>query len=337
MNKKKDNENYMKLLTEISSIYENTRTAFVRMYWTIGKYIVEVEQKNREKGEYGDYLTTRLAEDLTEKYGKGFSKTNLSNMRLFYRTYSIDQISDRLDWSSYVTLISVKDDSERKLLEERAVNEKLKYHELKKIASTFRKEKQHRSSGKNLPVPVRGLLNRYSLPGPAGVSLPENTILVDCGFNILKEVPVKKPGNFAGTKFISRGEKGGTPVIESADDVTPSLLYTYRAVVEKVIDGDTIRVVVDCGFGTHTRQKLRLKSIDCPELDTPGGKKAKRYVEQALKGLPFVIVKTYKSDKYDRYLTDLFYLPGVHGPEEVAAGGRFLNSELVERGLAVVY
>ncbi len=337
MNKKTDNENYLKLLSDISSIYEKARTAFVMIYWTIGKYIMEVEQKNLSRSEYGEYLIQRLSSDLTEKYGKGFSVSNLKNMRLFNRTYEKSQISGQLDWSNYVTLLSIKEDSKRKLLEERAINEKLNYLELKKLASTFRNKKQNMSSGENLPEPVRGRLNTYSLPGPAGDPLPENTILVDCGFKILREVPVKNPGNFAGTKIISRGGRGRTPVIEPANHIKPELLYTYRAVVEKIIDGDTIRVLIDCGFGTRTRQKLRLRGIDCPELDTPEGRKAKRYVERVLKELPFVVVKTYKSDKYDRYLTDLFSLPGTEDPERVAAEGNFLNNELIAKGLAVIY
>jgi endonuclease YncB( thermonuclease family) len=106
--------------------------------------------------------------------------------------------------------------------------------------------------------------------------------------------------------------------------------------VERVVDGDTLWVVVHCGFNSFTRQKLRLRGIDTPELGSPEGEKSKRFVEKRLKGLPFVVIKTYKSDKYDRYLTDLFFLPGVRDPERVAAEGRFLNREVVEKGGGVV-
>jgi endonuclease YncB( thermonuclease family) len=335
MNKKTDNENYLKLLSDISLIYERARLTFVMMYWTIGKYILEEEQKNLSRSEYGEKLISRLSGDLTEKYGKGFSNTNLKYMRLFYKSYKKSQLSDQLDWSSYVTLISVSDQKERKLLEERAINEKIPYTELRKLASAFKKEKRNTPPEENLPGPVRGRLNTYSLPDSTGT--PKNTLLVDCGFRILREVPVKNRDDFEGREFISCRDNKSSLVLEPADNVKPEILYTYSAVVEKVIDGDTIRVDVDCGFGTRTRQKLRLRGIDCPELDTPEGKRAKRHVERALKGLPFVVVKTYKSDKYDRYLTDLFYLPGADEPKQVAAEGRFLNSELVKKGLAVIY
>ena len=85
-----------------------------------------------------------------------------------------------------------------------------------------------------------------------------------------------------------------------------------------------LRVVVDLGFDTTTRQYIRLKGIDCPELEKDSatkkadpslnrttirggeGQAAKRFVENALQGLEFVTVKTSRSDKYDRYLADVF-------------------------------
>ena len=100
---------YDKLFNDISSLYETTRLAIVKMYWSIGQYIIVVEQKNNIKAPFGKKLLFRLSKDLSVKYGKGFSMTNLRNMRLFYRTYPIHQISDELEWSNYVALLTVKD------------------------------------------------------------------------------------------------------------------------------------------------------------------------------------------------------------------------------------
>lgn len=49
-----------------------------------GKYIVEYEQSGREKAEYGSSLLSKLVADLKNRYGKGFSKSNVYLMRLFY-------------------------------------------------------------------------------------------------------------------------------------------------------------------------------------------------------------------------------------------------------------
>ena len=86
-------------------------------------------------------------------------------------------------------------------------------------------------------------------------------------------------------------------------------------------------------------QKLRLRGIDCPELDTEEGRRAKRFVESRLKGCDFIVVKTYKdrTDRFDRYLADVFYLPGAGDPSLVAREGTYLNQELLNEHLALPY
>ena len=82
---------------------------------------------------------------------------------------------------------------------------------------------------------------------------------------------------------------------------------------------------------------MRFNRIDTPEINTPEGQRAKRYVEKALKPLDFFIVKTYKHDKYTRYLVDIFFLPAETDPQSVADKGRFLNQELLNQGLAKIW
>ena len=328
---------YQKLFYNISSLYEKARLTFVKMYWHIGKYIVEVEQKNKLKGEYGEFLTTRLSKDLTEKYGKGFSKTNIHNMRLFYRTYSIDQISDRLEWSNYVTLLTVKDTEKRSSLEERVLNERLTYNQLRNIVLLEYSNKNKSNSHHKIGLEYnRGLLYAYSLIDPAKLACSDGVIVVDCGFNVWKSILVKYDEEFVNEKFITSKKNKASFNIKPATDITSYQIYTYKAYIEKIIDADTLWVIIDCGFYTFTRQKLRLRGIDAPELNIQEGKKAKRYVERVLKKSSFVIIKTYKSDKYDRYLSDIFYLPGEDDKEKVCNEGKFLNQELVDRELAVV-
>jgi endonuclease YncB( thermonuclease family) len=88
---------------------------------------------------------------------------------------------------------------------------------------------------------------------------------------------------------------------------TTAGLYTYKAHIERVIDGDTIKVQIDLGFDIWNRQTLRLRGIDAFELNTGAGKRGKEFVEAALKHEPFVTIKTSREDKYDRYLADVFY------------------------------
>ena len=89
--------NYNNLISQIGDLLQQGRrqaayavnNILVQTYWQIGKYIVEFEQGGLEKSEYGSKLLDRLSKDLTMKYGKGFSRSNLMYMRKFYSVFSI--------------------------------------------------------------------------------------------------------------------------------------------------------------------------------------------------------------------------------------------------------
>lgn len=108
-------------------------SAMLESYWHIGQHIVEYEQKGNEKAEYGSNLLTRLAKDLTNKYGKGFSHSNLIYIRKFYLTYQKSQtVSDFLTWSHYVELLKIDDPLERSFYEKQSVLENWGVRELKR-------------------------------------------------------------------------------------------------------------------------------------------------------------------------------------------------------------
>ncbi len=124
-------------------------------------------------------------------------------------------------------------------------------------------------------------------------------------------------------------------------------LYTYKAVIERVIDGDTLLAHVDLGFHVWTSQRLRLRGINTEELNdnviasSEGAKQspdraeqAKQFVEEKLSHLEFVVIKTYRTDKYGRYVADIFYHPTLQKKEEIAEKGFFLNQQLLDAGLA---
>ena len=83
--------------------------------------------------------------------------------------------------------------------------------------------------------------------------------------------------------------------------------YTYTAYLQEVIDGDTFWVALDAGLGGIARQKLRLRGIDCPEIDTPEGEVAKLFVETVLKGISSLTVYTSRNATHDRYEADVFF------------------------------
>ena len=132
---------YRELLERISRRYVQGQAQAVRSVnetiietnWQIGKYIVEYEQKGNTKAKYGSRLLENLSRDLTLLHGRGFSRPNLNNMRLFYVRYPICQtLSDKLSWSHYCELIKISDDTERSFYLQQNLFENWSVHELKR-------------------------------------------------------------------------------------------------------------------------------------------------------------------------------------------------------------
>jgi predicted nuclease of restriction endonuclease-like (RecB) superfamily len=108
------------------TVVQSVNKTIVDTYFEIGRLIVEEEQNGKSKAEYGKNLIPELSNKLTTEFGKGFSTTNLKQMRTFYLTYSKGQtVSDefRLSWSHYLMLMRIDNVEERKFYEiETAVN-----------------------------------------------------------------------------------------------------------------------------------------------------------------------------------------------------------------------
>jgi predicted nuclease of restriction endonuclease-like (RecB) superfamily len=88
---------YTGLLTAVVELLEEARRASARSvnkimtatYWEIGRRIVEQEQHGRKRADYGEALIERLSSDLTVRFGRGFSRSNLWQMRDFYSAWPI--------------------------------------------------------------------------------------------------------------------------------------------------------------------------------------------------------------------------------------------------------
>jgi predicted nuclease of restriction endonuclease-like (RecB) superfamily len=90
---------YDGLIGGISKLLEESRRATARAingvltatYWEVGRRIVHFEQGGKARAEYGAELLKRLGEDLTGRFGRGFSKRNLEQMRAFFLSWEIAQ------------------------------------------------------------------------------------------------------------------------------------------------------------------------------------------------------------------------------------------------------
>ena len=72
-------------------VIQTVNHTMVLTYFEIGKMIVEEEQNGKERVDYGSQLLSGLSGSLTQEFGKGFSITNLQQMRQFYTVYSKQQ------------------------------------------------------------------------------------------------------------------------------------------------------------------------------------------------------------------------------------------------------
>ena len=112
---------------------QSVNQILVQTYWEIGKQIVEYEQNGDERAEYGSELLDRLSKDLKLRYGRGFSRRNILDMRCFYKLYQIRQtLSAELSWSHYVEFLSVENDLARGFYEKQCINEKWSVRELRR-------------------------------------------------------------------------------------------------------------------------------------------------------------------------------------------------------------
>lgn len=139
-------DTYATVLSTVVELMEAARRAAARSvnaimtatYWEIGRQIVELEQRGESRAEYGKQIIERLAKDLSDRFGRGFQKTNLFQMRAFYLTYphlgqsfSADNLSPEifqtlsgkfpLPWSHYAKLLSVKSPEARSFYEAEAL------------------------------------------------------------------------------------------------------------------------------------------------------------------------------------------------------------------------
>ena len=144
------------LVSEIKGILDTSRQNVAKAvnnellvaYWKIGEIIVRYEQNDKVRAAYGDKTLKQLSKTLTEEFGKGFSRSNLQNMRLFYLNYPKCQtVSGKLSWSHYCELLSISDENKRSFYEKEAINSNWSVRELKRQIDTSLYERLLLSKG----------------------------------------------------------------------------------------------------------------------------------------------------------------------------------------------
>lgn len=83
-------------------------------------------------------------------------------------------------------------------------------------------------------------------------------------------------------------------------------LYTYKAKCTKVIDGDTLDIIIDFGFNTYGKRRVRLLGVDTPERSQMNYKEATQFTRNCVENKD-VFIQTYKSDGFGRYLAKVWF------------------------------
>ena len=166
------NTNFLQSVADVlEAARKNVRTAvnisMVYAYYEIGRLIVEEEQRGKGRAIYGDKVIAELSRYLTQQFGKGFSVTNLKQIRRFYKVYSNDQIgqmvSDQfvnypltntgrrfyLSWSHYLVLMRIDNVDERHFYEIEAANNGWSVSELRRQRDSSLYERLLLSSDKD--------------------------------------------------------------------------------------------------------------------------------------------------------------------------------------------
>jgi hypothetical protein len=293
--------------------------ARVRAYWQTGRYVQEHIFFQKGKADYGKRTVLRLSEELE------IDGTELWRMVQFAEKFQILGRGRILTWSHYRVLITVSDEKKMFALADRAFKEEWTRDELRKKIRLDRLFQPARLKlVKLLDVPKLGLFNTYQIKAPGDVGWPQkDALLLDHGFRSFLELTKKESHGLKAEDVV---ECCGEKLLKNGRTVKD--LYTYKAYLEKVIDADTYWVAMGTGLRGVAHQKLRLQGIDCPEIDTPEGKAAKKFVETLLSGAPYLTVLSHKNDNHDRYEADVFF-------EDKTGKQVYLNNLLLEKGHAV--
>lgn len=138
------------LLNAQTKLYAAVNSAMVQAYWEIGQEIHKACEENDRAG-YGKKLLKYLSEQLTKEFGKGFTVSNLKNMRQFYRTFPIRQtLSGELSWSHYILLMRIEDENARQFYSVECSKSHWSVRQLKRQIGTFYYERLLASRDKDL-------------------------------------------------------------------------------------------------------------------------------------------------------------------------------------------
>ncbi len=254
------------LLTEIIDLIEKTKVQVVSqanssltiLFWHIGKRILTVDLQN-ERAEYGKQIVVTLSQELVKRFGKNYEEKNLRRMIQFTKQFpdieNVVTLSRRLSWSHFLTLIPLKEKSERIFYGNLAYENRFSVRGLRK---QIEKKVYERTEKADIDLYDSDFINRGVFKDPYlldFLDLKDGYMENDLESAILKELElfILELGN--GFTFVERQKR----MIIDDDDYNLDLLFYHRKLKRLV----AIELKIDKFRAKHKGQmELYLKWLD---------------------------------------------------------------------------
>jgi hypothetical protein len=217
----------------------------IARYKRIGELIDSHVLLHAERATYGSEVIQRLSGDLAVGYQRLYEMLNV------YRAYPIFRSTGNLSWTHYVTLATIEDGQVRAAYEAQAVRGAWSGRELRdRIKEGLLQDADGHLvadwNGSLPPTPRRGQPYTYRVK-----EARSNSLLLDLGMGAEHEIDLKRPTPFEAGDVVTTQSDGKLYTIQPGDS---RRLYTFKASVERVVDGDTFWVKVDYGFKFRARE-----------------------------------------------------------------------------------
>jgi len=302
--------------------------AKVRTYHETGRLIREHVLLFKERADYGTKTIAKLAADVK------VDRSVLHRCVRFFECFPIVATWPQLSWAHFRELIPVADAKERRALATEANRNAWPVARLaERIRETAPVEPiEVVTSGNREPADL--LVPQRGTPGLHRVVEKSMGLSVDLGFKHYWRLTPDQAKRLTTGDIVRIANDDSLRLAEGA---TKAGLFTYAAELIRVVDGDTLVVALEISPGVFLEQTLRLRGLDCPEMSTPAGRAAKRFVDALFARTTAVVIHTTKPDKYDRYLAEVFLRVTGDTSPVPATPEIFLNNALLENGHAVRY
>ena len=148
--------------------YQAVNIALIQRNWLIGYRIAEEELRGQKRSEYGAEVIKKLSKNLTEKYGKGFTKTNLYSFYSFYKCFpeifhsASGKSKTYLSWTHYRTLLQINDKVARDWYEKEAIEQTWSVRTLQRnISSQYYYRMLHTQKNELVESEMKELTSKY--------------------------------------------------------------------------------------------------------------------------------------------------------------------------------